>query len=95
MTPHKSQVVQEEAPRYVKILKQHCDEKRSQSANKLRRDGERRRTKVPKASGEAMKRDASDARSLKYMDEVSKLQADLDRAFPMHLLYTNRAKYGL
>jgi hypothetical protein len=99
MTPHKSQVVEEAAPYYVKLLKQHCDEKRSQSAHKIRREIERTKRKKIKNSGIDHESQSEiltgDPRNAKCFEEVFKLQHKLNDAFPIKLLFTNRSKYGL
>jgi len=99
LTPHKCQVVEESAPYYVKLLKQHCDEKRAQSANKIRRDIEIKRRKKIKTLGAGHESQSElfvgDPKSAKCFEEVFKLQSKLNDAFPVKLLYTNRSKYGL
>jgi hypothetical protein len=99
MTPHKSQVVEEATPFYVKLLKQHCDEKRCQSANKLRREIEITKRKKLKNSGINHESRSEiltgDPRNAKCFEEVFKLQTKLNDAFSIKLLFTNRSKYGL
>lgn len=98
LTPHKSQVVEESAPYYVKILKAHCEEKRCQSAARSRRDIEK--SKGKKKVGEFITQSGVDLNSIdpygpKYCDEAFRLQGKLNEAFPVKLLYSNRSKYGL
>ena len=99
MTPHKSQLVEEAAPFYVKLLKQHCDEKRCQSAHKLRREIESSKRKKFRNSGINHESQSEiltgDPRNAKCFEEVFKLQNKLNDAFSIKLLFTNRSKYGL
>lgn len=106
MTPHKNQIVECSAPYFVKILKTHCDEKRCQSAAKMKRDvdrngngkrsGKKRRGEnrgiVTQSGLDLM---TSDPKNTPSYDEVFRLESKLKEAFPVKLLYTNRSKYGL
>ena len=99
LTPHKSQIVEETAPHYVKVLKTHCEEKRCQSAAKLKRDTERNRAKKGRIgdinSKSGLDLSTSDPYSSKYYDDAFKTRSKLTEAFPVKLLYSNRSKYGL
>ena len=90
-------MVDEGAPFFVKLLKQHCDEKRCMSANKIRSDIEKRKNRKSRFGGINNQSSLFDEipQNSKCFDEVFKLQNKLNEAFPVKLLYTNRFKYGL
>ena len=92
--------MEEGAPYFVKVLKQHCEEKRCQSAAKMQRDTDRKKVSRKSKIGGISKPSeldisTSNPRESKCFDEVFKLQSKLNEAFPVKLLYTNRSKYGL
>lgn len=99
ITPHKSQVVDESAPYFVKILKQHCEDKRAQSAHRIQGDIKKKMIKKFKLTNSTTQSGMNildkDPKKSRCFDEVFKLQAKLNEAFPIKLLYTNRSKYGL
>ena len=94
MTPHKHEKSYENPPVFLKVLKQHCDEKQKAGvqSNKILKEGKPASMIVNYSSVNISPLGPEHS---ECFAEVFKLQNKLKEVSPLSFLYSNRKKYNL